>query len=670
VTETCDAGAELTRGLASPDEEIRRGAVLRMHGVPLAELLQVLSTILGDVSWRVRKEAVDLIAAAEPAPETVEELVRMLRAEENAGLRNSAVEALTRIGIPALPVLHRYVSDPDHDVRKFVIDTLGGIAHPSSVPMLSAALGDEDVNVRAAAAENLGKIGTEEVMPHLLAALSHPDLWLRFSILEALAAAGRPVPSATILPLASGELLRKAVFDCLAVVGDIEAAPVLLQGLREKSRKSREAAVRAVARLRGRGTAAERERIDSGLRDLRGSEVVEGILSLLDRSDLSTEEAALMLLGVIGDERSVPVLLHGCRDDRLRPYCINAFREIALSAPGPLFDSYEHGTFEERSLIIYLCGEVRFPGAETLLRRALHDSSPSVRGAAAVAAGKSGAASLVPDLLNLLDDREPEVREAAVEALARLAASDRETVLRGAVPLAASDSPEKRTTAAILFGALGDGEKLSLLVKDEASPVRRAAVAGLARLKQKESVGHLVMALVDEDPDVRVSATEALGEIGGEEVVAPLTLALRDEDPWLQCAALRGLGKQGDVALPAVSAVARSASGMVKIASFEALADIGGKDAFCIIASGLGDSDEDVVKTAVDLLRETDDDGWIGDYAVKLLSHPHWEVRSVFVRTIAEKSRRDLLPLLVEALPNEQDDLVRAQMQETADRFR
>jgi HEAT repeat protein len=672
VTERSESLAAIERDVASVDEEVRRGAVLRMRGLPVGEILPVVEMVMGDTSWRVRKEAVDLFSCVDSGPPIVEEIVRMLRSDENAGLRNSAVEALMRIGQKALPVLHRYASDPDQDVRKFILDIIGGIADPASVPFLAEALHDGDVNVRAAAAENLGRIGTAETIPHLIAALSHPDLWLRFSVLEALASAERPVPSAAILPLAAEDLLRKAVFDCLGSVGDIDGASLLLEGLRENSRKTREGAVRALARLRGRVAAEERECIDVELRALRGTNAVEGMLSLLERTDLTTEEAVMALLGVIADERSVGTLLHGCRDERLRPYCINAFKEIAASAPESLLAAFDDGTYEERSLIVYLCGELRFPGVDHFLSRALADSSPAVRSAAAIASGKSGIGSLVEKLLPLLDDQESEVRDAVVEALARLARLEPVAIYDVASSLAGADSAARRVIAAVLFAAVGDGEKLSLLAKDEAASVRRGAVAGLARLKLRASVAHLTMALVDEDPDVRSTAAGALGEIGGEEVIPPLTLALRDDDPWLQCAALRGLGRQGSAALASVSAAAEEATGMVRIAALEALADIGGEEAGSLISSALDDSDEDVVRTAIDLLEGGGYTGWIDEHALKLLSHPHWEVRGAIVKALAGSGSRgqEAVPIILHALEVEGDELVRAQMQEAVDRFR
>src|ERR1019366_7919978 len=114
----------LAEQLRSADEETRRLAVVGLSGYPVDKTKDYLFAALGDVSWRVRKEAVDALLASNVSADIIEEFVLLLESD-NAGLRNSAVESLERLGVRALPVLCRHVADDDHDVRKFVIDILG-----------------------------------------------------------------------------------------------------------------------------------------------------------------------------------------------------------------------------------------------------------------------------------------------------------------------------------------------------------------------------------------------------------------------------------------------------------------------------------------------------------------------------------------------------------------
>ncbi|NIQ96152.1 MAG: HEAT repeat domain-containing protein, partial [Desulfuromonadales bacterium] len=95
---------------------------------------------LGDESWRVRKEAVDLFLRRPENARCAGEVVKLLHSEENAGLRNAAMEILIRLGRQAVPHLLSEIGTPDHDVRKFILDIVGEIGDPSCVPALVDSL--------------------------------------------------------------------------------------------------------------------------------------------------------------------------------------------------------------------------------------------------------------------------------------------------------------------------------------------------------------------------------------------------------------------------------------------------------------------------------------------------------------------------------------------------
>src|SRR5512145_3092854 len=109
--------------LESSDAEERREAVIDLGHLG-AEAVPLLFRSLGDREWRVRKTAVDALVAIGGA-RVVEGLLDALNAPDNAGARNSAIEALVRIDGPAVGALLPRVETPDPDVRKFVVDILG-----------------------------------------------------------------------------------------------------------------------------------------------------------------------------------------------------------------------------------------------------------------------------------------------------------------------------------------------------------------------------------------------------------------------------------------------------------------------------------------------------------------------------------------------------------------
>lgn len=655
--------------LRSEDEEERRRAVIALFGHPLADARKALFTAMGDESWRVRKEAVNLLLSMSPDAGTIEGLIALLRSADNAGLRNSAVEAFERLGSMAVPTLLGHCLDADRDVRKFVIDILGNIGDRSAIPSLVGALRDSDANVCAAAAENLGKIGDPGAVPPLLEALVASDVWFRYSVLEALGRIAQPVPFAALAPLAVDNLLKRAVFECLGTVGDAEAVPLLVDGLDEKVRATREAAALALMRIRRRLTAdGAAMAVDAVLAGRKGTSTVEGILASLETSDHAVKEALVGILGIIGDERAAGALLSGCRDERLKRHCLQAFRAIGEKGMFSLMDAFSSADDEERTYIVHIFGETGFTGCEQILGEGMQSSHPLLRRVSATAAGAIGAAGLVGEIERLLGDADPDVCEAAVRALARLAPADRDSVLRIALALSSSDETGTRRDSVVLFTALRDADRLALLIKDESPLVRRSAVSALAGLRLPECLGNLAMALVDEDPDVRIAAAGGLGEVG-ETAVKPLVLSLNDEDPWVQCAALKSLGKLGgEKAIEAIERLLDASSGVVLITALDTLSVMEGGRSLPLVKRALDNSDEEVVKAAIDILSRDGTD-WIAENREKLMAHPHWDVRGSFVRAMVRLLGQESIPYLQNALETEPDELVRGQIRDALGRF-
>ena len=91
------------------------------------------------------------------------------------GLKETAADALSRIGAEAVPALIAALRDPDAPVRlqaARALSRIGPEAAPA-VPALTAALSDHDVLVRRNAARALGQIGpaAKHAVPELIRAL-------------------------------------------------------------------------------------------------------------------------------------------------------------------------------------------------------------------------------------------------------------------------------------------------------------------------------------------------------------------------------------------------------------------------------------------------------------------------------------------------------------------
>ena len=658
----------LTDQLSSPDDEIRRSAVISLATFPMDRVKGFLLQALGDVSWRVRKEAIEAVLAAVGSEVEIEDLVTLLRAHDNAGMRNSAVEALCRIGERALPVLSRYLHDADHDVRKFIIDIVGDIGATESLPLLIDALEDQDQNVCAAAIENIGKLRVAAAHAHLVKCLAKPDMMLRFAALEALARLGKPVPLPELLPLVRENFLKKGVFDCLGSVADAEAVPLLVEGLQE-NRSVRDAAAAALVRIRNASPDLQRL-VDARLALLKHSAVVDGLLaSLAVATEWQMKEHIIALLGVIGDERAASRLLEEISAGCSSKPCLAAFASMGKAGVSFLLDAFPAANEAQRRFIAYACGELSVPDCADLLWQGMRDGDADLRAVSAVSAGKTAQGGLVDQVVALLDDPVPDVRAAAIMALSSLAECTGDTLLKLAEMFFASNWPEKRCNSVTLFTVLGDVERLSILVKDEDVAVRKAAVHALAKTGSRAGLNHLVLALVDEDPDVRSAAAQALGQVGGPDVLDLLILVLKDDDPWVRIDAIKSLGMLGDAkACEAISPIALSDEPPVVIAALECVAALCGNGAVDLLLTSLDHPDEEVVKAAVELLSKLDD-SWIDASKDRLLEHPHWDVRRAFIRTLAMLRGEKALPDFKAAQAKESDELVQRLLSDLLERL-
>ncbi|KAB0669612.1 HEAT repeat domain-containing protein [Oryzomonas sagensis] len=658
-----DNREDIRTALKSADEELRRAVIDSLRGRNLEDVGEFVFTAMGDGSWRVRKEAVNVFVAAEPSGHFIAELLELLRDEGNAGLRNSAAEAIVLLGARAALQLKTLAADPDAGVRKFVVDVMGGIGDVEFIPVLLAALYDSDVNVSAAAAEHLGTIGDAGVVPELLAAIAaNENAFFRFSVLSALGKLGTPGPvPEEIKKLVGQDIFSKVLYDCLGSIGDHTAAPILLEGFLSSQKSARCAAVKAFNRILLRSGAMERQRLQGAVRRLSGGEVVPAFMELLEVEghDTALAEAVTNLLGVIGDPRAAVPLLAAYLTERLSSLALNALSALGPAGMDTLREIYPNADEKVCGAICTLFGELGYPGGDDLIRSALRSPSPLVRRSAVQAAGRRGLSDCIPEIIGLLEEADDGFCGAIISCLQLLAQKDSNPVRAVARQLADSEQPQRRRDAASLFAALRDGDYLSRLVKDEDPSVRQTSAAAIGKLHIPSLQGVLQIALVDETPEVRMVAAEALGESGNAAALEPLRLALRDDDSRVQCAALKSMTRLEPAAiLDVIEPLLPAAGGLLMITCLEVLESLGDAAALDLVETVLDNRDEELVILAFNILARHDKDRILRN-AERLFAHHHAGIRYDTAVTLAGLAGQRPRAVLKNALRNEGNNLVR-----------
>ncbi len=679
--------------LESADAEVRRLAVERLTLLPASEAIPVLVEKLGDPDWRVRKVAIARLTATPETSGAIPALIEALADGRNPGRRNAALEALTRCGLSALPLLLEASHDPDVDVRKQVVDALAGIGDPSAAPRLCELLGDADVNVRGAAAEALGSAGGELAVDRL-AALVREDRepLVRLSALRTLDRLEVPVPTEDLRGCLEDPMLRSAALALLAHSDDPGAARVLLKGLESGGRSSRDAALQALVRLcvrlQGQGDGVlgvhERLRTDGSRAEWDGP--LAYVAERACTASLATRLAAVQLLGLVGDPRGVPALLQAGCDEALTEVSLGALAAMGTAAVPPIRAHWVHLSSGARQIACRFLAEMPGDVSRELLLEALRGGDFELRAAAARAVGRHGDVEVIPDLLDLLamDEgieagwREDEDRAAAAEALESLGRRAPGEVCRALGERLGREGQGFRLASARILRAIGGPEELptlELLASDPDPAVRRAAVEGMATVSGHPPLDALRLALADEDPGVRIGAARALAQSDEPSVLDDLSTLAEDPEARVRAAALHALGdwsrRIGEPHRDRVFGVISQAlalGGTPAMAGLQVLGELGGAAAVALATSMLGADDAELVESAVSCIARHADREVLLDL-LPLLSHEHWSVRGRVVEALAERVVTAAIPAILRQLERESDEFVRGTMLTALDRL-
>jgi len=658
----------LREQLASPDEEVRHAAVQGLRDAG-PEALAGLIGALGDASWRVRKAALDLILRV-PAAGSLPLLIAGLRDEDNAGRRNSSMEALVRLGPVAVPALAPLVTDPDPDLRKFIVDALGNIDAPAVAAMLRAALEDPEEIVSAAAAEYLGRRRDAAAVPVLLRRLGERGGWLTFGCLRALGEIGDPAAAPAITALLGEPGLRKAALEALGRVGGDQAVPHLLEALFSRDRGLRRVAALAAHALLprlGAGAAAE---LAAGVRAQTDEEFFAFLRGLLGQEDAQARAAGAALLGFAPGSRVVPILLDALpqaaeHDQELLAGVLAGLPDedlpllvARLLDPSPVVRLRLAGVLGRRG-----CRE-----AVPLLLTLLEDGIGHVRAAAAAALGRIGDPAAVSSLVGLLRDPFPDVREAGMEAvvaIGRAGTSQLGLVLALLEPHFSAADEGFAAAAVRISGRLGSPgliARLGLPLRDARGEVRRAAVEAIGAVGGAAAVDALRVALTDEDVAVRREAVLRLGSTRETSALQLLLPMLGDEDLWVRVRTVQALG---GYAHPEAWRVLQAAAvgdppGPRRLAAIRALGAGKVPGSLAVLTELAGSADRETGMAAIEALGALGDPGAL-EVLLARLADLGWGLRAVAVRALGPFAADPLVrSALVSAAAGDTDPLVRS----------
>jgi HEAT repeat protein len=644
----------LGRKLQSSDAEERREAAVDL-GRAGADAVPLLFRALSDVDWRVRKTAVEALVAIGGA-RVIEGLVQQLSSHDNAGARNSSIEALIHIGAEAVDALLAVLDTPDADVRKFIVDTLGDIRDPRAVPALINRLEDHDENIRVAVAEALGKIKDPRAVDALLNCLMRNDQgWLDYAAAEALGEIGDQRALGPLLAALGRSNLREPVLESLGKIGSGNTLAPLIAGLADSLRIVREVSLVALTAIYQKSTPTDRRKIIQAVRAGMSERAVDSLEEMLRVSTGDLQKAAIAGLGWAGRERSIQKLLALLQEEDLEEPMVQALETIDGNDVPVLFGYLTDENALVRRTVARVLGNTGRREAEDPLIRLLSDENGHVRSAAATALGQLRSTKAIGRLLELLTDEYESVQESAIRALAEIGD---ESLFDSLVQDFTSREAPLRKNIALLLGKFSSGkaaDALAFALKDEEPKVRKAVVQALGNIPGDKANRSLMLAVADDDPEVRMLAAEALGKVGRPDAVAVLISLLEDPDLWVRAAAARGLGRSGSGRAGEVLAShLDAASDIFLLALVDVLGRLKAGEALAPLLRLSDHADPEVRKTVLTALAgyqwET-----VQRAVIARLSDPHWSVRKAAIEVL-KHNRDSAAELLLERIAESDPD--------------
>ncbi len=648
---------QLGNKLGSGDPEERREAAIDLGRLG-GDAVPMLFRAIEDPDWRVRKTAVEALVSV-GGVRVIDGLFQALSASDNAGARNSAIEALVQIGSPAVGSLLRAIETPDPDVRKFVVDILGEIKDPRAVPALCNRLADDDENIRVASAEALGKIRDPRAVDVLLACLARSDYgWLHYAAAEALGAIGDKRALGPLLSALSSSSLREPVLESLGRIGNAETIGPLIGSLADPLRIVREVSIAAITTIYRKSTALEHRKIVDAVRRGITGRSVDFLEEVLLTSSGELLKSTITLLGWSGRERSIRKLLALLKEEDLEETVVQSLQYLDQRSAAFLIEYIPHENALVRRTVARVLGDLVVSAAENPLIALLKDENGHVRSTAAFALGRLRSRKACVPLLTLLADEYESVQESAIQALAVI--GDESVLERLIKDFSRRDTLMRRNIALLLgkFSSERAIDALTFALKDEEPPVRKAVIHALGNVAGENALRSLLLAITDDDPEVRRLAAEVLGrsKIGGaRNALLPL---LNDDDIWVRAAATRGLGEiGGEEAVEALMAHLDAATDIFLLAIVDVLGKLKppkGREPLLKLADH---PDHEVRKAVLVALAAYGES--LQGVIIAHLSDPHWSVRKTAVEALKKQRSASVDALLTKIADDDPDVTVR-----------
>jgi HEAT repeat protein len=658
------ADPQLIEQARSSDPDARqKAAYLVSHSTDERDL-PLMFELLGDKDWRVRKTIVDGFVR-DARRTVVDGLLDSLADAENAGKRNSATEALIRIGDSAIgPIVRRLRHESDVDVRLSLVNLLGDLRSAEGFTTLIELLEPEgDINVSSSIVSSLGKYRDASALPLLLRLLqTRDDLWLKFHIIEALGEIGDRAALPAVLPLYAEKSLRKPVLEAVGKIADVGTVSFLLRIITDEE-KLNLTALRSLVRVAEASKPriveqAERTLIQRKFREAFPGEKIPPLIEHLHSTPKrDVKNFILKFLGWSSNDQALPVLMSFLEQPDTAEVAAQGLIDFGHGAVPSILDTLRNA--DEDEIVALLLRVINVVGGSESIPSILpfldHDN-PMIRRLAIETLGQIADMGSIDYLLAKLDDHDIASQQAAVNSISSLTVAfpEMKADVLGKIRrlLGAPSVPMKLNSLSVFVNIQGEGyhDELLLASKDSDSVIRQKAISLMGKFGEERFADQLVLSLADESTSVRLAAINAIVRLRPEKGLEPLISSLEDSDIWIRTAAAQALGeyRHADGIGPLMRHLEHDLP-PVRIAAIEALGKSENTSVRDVLFNALGEHDLEIRRAGLLALARVPGNE-VFDRLIEALHDDDWRIRAAAATALGNRGDRYALPALHHAL--------------------
>ena len=355
----------------------------------------------------------------------------------------------------------------------------------------------------------------------------------------------------------------------------------------------------------------------------------KAIPKLAERLDSANQKEAKHITQLLSDLASLKTVeyfkpLFSHQSNLVRDGTLAALSSSSEIDPNRFVELFEKQNASKPMLISFLTAQKQKVNATKLLRYAYkleHNDQAALFKLLESIAGDT----IVPELVNRVDTKDPIIRTYITKILARF---DMPNVIESLSKLLGDENKAVRLAALdglAKANKINDIEKLCNLISDPDYKVQNKAIEAIVKSKHPKTVLYLIPHLKDESEYIRRAAVEVLNEIASVESVKDLLNAIKDEDWWVRSRAADALGK------------------------------IGGKRVVKAVIQLIKDDDEFIRRSAIEIINATKDESTF-EALVQSLDDSDWWVRERAIDGLAELGNKKCVPILINMLKKNPDN--------------